>query len=56
LPFSHGGPSFWPYANARIGVSYTQYLQVYGGTTNFDGAGHDASGNSTVLLYAWVAF
>jgi hypothetical protein len=56
LPFSHGGPSFWPYANARIGVSYTQYLQIYGGSTNFDGAEHNASGNNTVLFYAWVAF
>lgn len=56
LPFSNGGPAFWPYANARIGVSYTQYLQVYGGTSNFDGGGHSATGNNTALLYALIAF
>ncbi len=60
LPFSHGSP--WPYStyNARIGVQYTQYLHLFGGTSNFDGSGlggtHDAKGNNTVFLYAWLAF
>ena len=60
LPFSHGSP--WPYStyNARIGVQYTQYLRLFGGTTNFDGSGlggtHNASGNNTLFLYAWLAF
>ena len=56
LPFSHGGPSFWPWANARIGVSYTHYLKLYGGVANFDGAGHNASDNNTTFVYAWIAF
>ncbi|MGO9135163.1 MAG: cytochrome C [Methylovirgula sp.] len=56
LPFSHGGPSFFPWVNARIGVSYTKYLTLYGGSTNFDGLGHNASDNNTLLTYAWVAF
>ena len=60
LPFSHGSP--WPYStyNARIGISYTRYLELFGGTNNFDGSGiggtHNASGNNTVFLYAWLAF
>jgi len=60
LPFSHGSP--WPYAtyNARIGVSYTRYLELYGGNSNFDGSGiggtHNANGNNTLFLYAWLAF
>jgi len=60
LPFSHGSP--WPYStwNARLGVQYTQYLQLYGGNNNFDKTGlggtHNASGNNTVFLYAWLAF
>jgi hypothetical protein len=60
LPFSHGSP--WPYStyNARIGVSYTRYLQLYGGTANFDGSGiggaHNAQGNNTIFVYAWLAF
>ena len=60
LPFSHGSP--WPYAtwNARLGVQYIHYNQLYGGSNNFDGSGlggtHNASGNDTVFLYAWLAF
>jgi hypothetical protein len=64
LPFSHG--SSWPYStyNARIGIQYTKYLELYGGTNNFDGqigtpgAGgtHNAAGNNTLFLYAWLMF
>lgn len=56
LPFSHGGPKLWPWANARIGVSYTHYLKLYGGNKNFDGMGHNATGNDTLFLYSWIAF
>jgi hypothetical protein len=60
LPFSHG--SLGPYStwNARLGVQYTHYLHLYGGTTDFDGSGlgamHNASGNDTLMLYAWLMF
>ncbi|VTZ22496.1 conserved hypothetical protein [Methylocella tundrae] len=58
LPFSKGGPSFYPWLNARLGVSYTSYLKVFGGGNNFDGlnVNHNAAGNNTLLLYAWMAF
>jgi len=60
LPFSHGSPGPYNAANARIGVQYTKYLQLYGGNKNFDGTGlggtHNASGNNTLFLYAWLAF
>ena len=38
LPFSHGAP--FPYLtwNVRIGLQFTEYLHLYGGTTNFDGS------------------
>ena len=38
LPFSHGAP--FPYStwNVRLGLQFTQYLHVYGGTNNFDGS------------------
>ena len=39
LPFSHGSPGPYSTYNARIGVQYTHYLQLYGGTNNFDGSG-----------------
>jgi hypothetical protein len=60
IPFSHGAP--FPYStwNARIGVQFTSYLHLYGGTNNFDGSylggTHNASGNNTVFAYAWLAF
>ena len=60
LPFSHGSPGPYSTWNARLGVQYTHYLHLFGGTTNFDGSGlgamHNASGNDTLLLYAWLMF
>jgi len=60
LPFSHGSPGPYSTYNARIGLQYTQYLKLYGGTANFDGSGlggtHNASGDNTLFLYAWLAF
>jgi len=56
LPFNHGGPAFWPWLNVKFGLQYTAYQKFDGGTTNYDGAGHDASDNNTLYLYAWLAF
>jgi hypothetical protein len=42
-------------ANVRICVSYTTSLRLYGGTTNFDGFGHNAKDNNTLFLDAWAA-
>ena len=60
LPFSHGSPGLYSTWNARLGVQYTHYLHLFGGTDNFDGSGlgamHNASGNDTLLLYAWLMF
>ena len=67
LPFSRGGPSFWPWANARIGLSYTLYTRFNGATSNIDPTATDADGNplcpgtycrnasnnNTLLAYAW---
>ena len=44
LPFSHGSPGPYSTYNARIGVQYTHYLHLYGGTTNFDGRSASARG------------
>ena len=56
VPFAHGGPSFWPWANVKLGVQYTWYNKINGGSDNFDGAGHNASGNNTLFAFAWIAF
>jgi hypothetical protein len=61
-PFMHGAPGPYDYKtwNARIGLQFTRYLHLYGGTNNFDGSflggTHNASGNNSVFAYAWVAF
>ncbi len=66
MPFSKGGPEAWPWANAKIGISYTHYLSMYGGTSNFDANGiyynggswrtHSATDNNTLFFYTWIAF
>ena len=56
MPFSYGGPSFWPWANMKLGLQYVYYTKFNGGTTNFDGAGTNAHDNNTLYLFAWMAF
>jgi hypothetical protein len=56
MPFNHGGPSFWPWLNIKFGAQYTYYTKFNGGTTDYDGAGHNATGNNTLYLFGWLAF
>jgi hypothetical protein len=56
LPFSHGGPAFWPWLNFRIGLQYTRWSKFDGSTTNVDGFGRTANDNNTLLIYAWTMF
>jgi len=56
MPFNHGGPSFWPWLNMKLGIQYTYYTKFNGGTTNYDGAGHNATDNNTLYLFVWTAF
>ena len=56
IPFSHGGPSFWPRLNMKLGMQYIYYSKFDGGTTNFDGAGRNVRDNNTLFLFAWLAF
>ena len=62
IPFAHGAPGPYDYKtwNARIGIQFTSYLHLYGGSNNFDGSflggTHNTSGNNSVFAYAWVAF
>ncbi|MDB5367430.1 MAG: uncharacterized protein JWM77_3357 [Rhodospirillales bacterium] len=48
-PFAHGGPSFWPWLNARLGVQYVAYEK-------FDGTSRGASDKNTMFVYSWIAF
>lgn len=56
LPFSHGSPEPWPWANARIGLQYTIFDRFNGSSSNYDGAGRNARDNNTLYLYAWLAY
>jgi hypothetical protein len=56
LPFSHGGPSSWPWLNFRIGLQYTHWNKFDGATTNIDGMGRNASGNNALFAYIWSMF
>jgi hypothetical protein len=56
LPFSHGGPAFWPWLNFRIGLQYTHWTKFDGATTNIDGMGRNASDNNTFFAYIWTMF
>jgi hypothetical protein len=49
LPFSNGGPEFWPWLNVRVGVTYTHYDEFEGGKVH-------ASQNDSTMLYTWFAF
>jgi len=56
LPFSHGGPSFWPWLNFRVGLQYTHWNKFDGATTNIDGIGRNANDNNTFFAYIWTMF
>ncbi|GGF26840.1 hypothetical protein GCM10011611_36080 [Aliidongia dinghuensis] len=50
IPFNHGGPSFWPWLNLKLGVQYIYYPQ-------FDGqVGSAATKNNTLYAFVWFAF
>jgi hypothetical protein len=60
LPFSKGAPGPWPWANTRVGVSYTWYTKFDGGKADIDPVQcplcRKARDNNTLLLYAFTAF
>ncbi len=56
LPFMHGGPSFWPWLSARIGLQLTAYDKFDGARSNFNGLGRSAHANNTLFAYAWIMF
>ena len=56
MPFSYGGPSFWPWLNLKLGLQYVHYDAFNGAAVNYDGAGTNASANNTLYLFCWFAF
>lgn len=49
--------AFWtPVQYVRLGAQYTGYGKYNGASSNYDGAGRNASDNNTLFLYAWFAY
>ncbi len=48
--------SYWPWQNLQLAAQYTGYTRFNGGSTNYDGAGRNASGNNTIYLDAKFLF
>lgn len=54
-PFGRDATSSDPRFNMRVGLQYVVYTRFNGATSNFDGAGRDASDNNTLRIFAWFA-
>lgn len=48
---------FWlPSQNVRLGAQFNVFTRYLGASSNYDGAGRNASDNNTTYLYAWLAY
>ncbi len=48
--------SFMPWLNTRLGLQYVGYTKFNGASTNYDGAGRNASDNNTLYIMTWLLF
>jgi len=55
FPYAMSKSSPWPYFNARVGLQYKWYNKFNGASTNYDGAGRNASDNNTLFAYLWFS-
>lgn len=51
-----GNVSYWPWQNLQLAAQYTGYTRFNGGSTDYDGAGRNASSNNTIYLDARFFF
>lgn len=42
--------------NVRLGVQFNMFTKYLGATSNYDGAGRNASDNNSTYVYLWAAF
>lgn len=47
---------YLPWLNVKLGLQYTAYMKFNGVTSNYDGAGRNASDNNLIFGYLWVAY
>ncbi len=48
--------AYWPWQNVNLNLNYAGYTKFNGASSNYDGAGRNASDNNTVYLGLWVSF
>jgi hypothetical protein len=51
-----GQLAYWPTQNIEVGYQYKGYWKFNGGSTNFNGAGRNASGNNYNYVFIWLSF
>ncbi len=47
---------YLPWLNTQFAIQYVAYNKFNGGSTNYDGAGRNASDNNTLYVLGWVVF
>jgi len=47
---------YLPWLNVKLGLQYSAFFKFDGATSNYDGAGRDASDNNLLYGYLWVSF
>ena len=55
-PWGDGTSPLGPRFNMRVGVQYTLYTRFNGASSNYDGAGANASDNNTLRVFTWFAY
>jgi phage shock protein PspC (stress-responsive transcriptional regulator) len=55
-PWNNGGPSIFPWVNAKLFVEGTIYPQFNGLSKNYDGNGTPARANDTLFTGIWLVF
>ncbi len=48
--------NYLPWQNVKLALQFVAYQKFNGGTSNYDGAGRDASDNNTLYLLGWFNF
>ena len=51
-----GEVDYMPWQNLRLQLQYVAYSKFNGGSTNYDGAGRNASDNNTLYFLTWILF
>jgi len=51
-----GEVNYNPWQNTRLGLQYVLYTKFNGSSTDYDGAGRNASANNTLYVFVWLVF